>query len=177
MFKFLNFMSYSLCKRFHWMTSSGSTRFMSKDSKQFGVVKDKWTDKSTKHSILWETWVKILSNSLIVQTKIKVCNYFGVDCPINTVSLCKIIHVHKYLQNLTRDHFTVLSSSFPLVIYIVHTSKAQWYFTGLKSFGLSHKTISFPVECVILKEFFQPSTHLKNVKNFIFRSFPSGVEK
>lgn len=92
------------------------------------------------------------SNSLIIQTKIKVNNYFGIDSPINTVSLCKIIHMHKYLQNLTRDHFTsftVLSSSFPLVIYIVHTSKAWWYFTGLKSFGLSHKTVSFPGECVI----------------------------
>lgn len=42
------------------MTSSGSTRLMSKDSKQFGVVKDRWTDNCTKHSILWKTWVKIL---------------------------------------------------------------------------------------------------------------------
>lgn len=34
------------------MTSSGSARFMSEDSKQLELVKDRWTDKCTKHSIL-----------------------------------------------------------------------------------------------------------------------------
>lgn len=32
------------------------------------------------------------SNSLIIQTKIKINNFFGVDSLINPVSLCKIIH-------------------------------------------------------------------------------------
>lgn len=109
------------------MTSSGSTRFMSKDSKQFGVVKDRWTDKCTKR-IFFEKLVKNThSNSLIIQAKIKVNIFFGVESLITSVSLCKIIHMYKYLQKLTRGHFTsftVLNSSFPLVIYTVHTSRS-----------------------------------------------------
>lgn len=127
MFKCFYFMNHALYKRFHCTTSRISTRFLSKDSRGLGGKRqvDRQTYKT--YCSLRDLDKNIHSNSLILQTNIQVNNFSWAYSFITSVSLCEIIHMHKHLQNLSRGHFaslSILSSSFSLVIYIVHTSRS-----------------------------------------------------